>query len=117
MKLKLLKIAWLIAIHILGAVGAFFLTIVFWPGAEETGGLFDKNADKIVYFWADWCVPCKTYGPELEFKAKTHQIELEKIDLSDVDQMKYYDQRYGIKALPTTWYIKEKDTLTQVGGF
>ncbi len=73
------------------------------------------DVDKIVYFSADWCAPCKVYGPKLKKKAEANDVLLEEIDLTETEVYKKYHKRYGIKSLPTTWYISGQDTVVRTG--
>jgi thioredoxin 1 len=52
----------------------------------------------ILYFTADWCVPCKNIKPVVQ------EVNAELglgISFVDVDQQKEIAQRYGVTSVPT----------------
>jgi thioredoxin 1 len=51
----------------------------------------------LVYFWAEWCAPCKMVTPALQQMASTDtDIALRKIDLTEPGS----EERYNINKLP-----------------
>lgn len=117
--MKIVKIIYLTAIHVLAIFGVMWLTIgggMFFEFTPiEEGPEFVADADKIVYFSAAWCKPCKYYGPGLKKRAIEHHIPLEEIDLTKDEDMYHYQKKYGIDALPHTWFIKGNDTIRKIG--
>lgn len=60
---------------------------------------------KFLYFSAEWCGPCKMYGPTMEKLAKEENIQVTKID---VDQDHDLAQKYGIRSIPTTLIVDDE---------
>lgn len=62
-----------------------------------------QNADLpvIVDAYADWCGPCKMYGPIFEgvSKQKSNEAEFFKID---TEKNAMFSVKYGIRGIPTT---------------
>jgi putative thioredoxin len=61
---------------------------------------YSQNTPVVVYFWAEWCKPCKTLGPLLEsITAEANgAFRLAKVD---VDENPNLALRYGVRSLPT----------------
>ncbi len=59
---------------------------------------------KFLYFSAEWCGPCKVYGPIIDKVSKNNNIEINKID---VDQNPDLALKYGIRSIPTTLIIDD----------
>jgi len=53
--------------------------------------------NKLIYFSANWCGPCKMVGPTLE-KVSQQGIPVQKID---VDQDPEIVSKYGVRNIPT----------------
>ena len=53
--------------------------------------------NKLIYFSANWCGPCKMVGPTLE-KVSQQGIPVQKID---VDQNPELVSKYGVRNIPT----------------
>src|SRR5262245_59305310 len=61
----------------------------------------------LVYFWAEWCAPCRVVTPALQQMTSTDaDIALRKIDLTNASE-----ESYGVKALPTVKVYKASGSL------
>lgn len=58
---------------------------------------------KFIYYSAQWCGPCKTFGPIME-RVSQSGIPVEKID---VDQSPANAARYNVRSVPTTILVNE----------
>lgn len=56
---------------------------------------------KIIKFYAEWCNPCKTYGPVVEKYAKENGFEFQSVDI-DTDEGMKLCRTYGVRGVPTT---------------
>ncbi|MBK1735270.1 thioredoxin [Halorhodospira abdelmalekii] len=69
----------------------------------------------LIYFWAQWCEPCKTLSPLLERLADEYRggFRLAKVDC---DQQQQLAMQVGIQSLPTALLIKEGQPVDQFVG-
>ena len=58
--------------------------------------------NKIMDFYAPWCVPCKTLEPHL----KAAEIRGVKIERVDIDQDPETAGLFGVSSLPTLLFFK-----------
>ena len=74
---------------------------------EENFNTDVLNSDKpvLVYFWAEWCVPCKQLSPTVEEIAVENQDKL-KVCKMDVDSNREIAAKYGIRSIPSLIIFK-----------
>lgn len=60
---------------------------------------------KIIDFFTNWCAPCRTLSPILEEVTKELNIELDKIDIDENDEVAEF---YNVRSIPTLIFIKDK---------
>lgn len=66
---------------------------------------------KILYFRADWCLPCKNYKPAIAQIKET--VPVEEID---VDYQPHLADMYAVKTIPTVLIIKDDVTVASFTG-
>lgn len=74
------------------------------------------KTDKVVLidFWAEWCGPCRMYGPVLEaFSEETTDVVVGKVN---VDENNSISAKYGIRSIPTTIVFKNGEVVNKVSG-
>ena len=70
----------------------------------------------VVYFWADWCPPCKWMAPIIEEVASENR-ETFLIAKLDTDRNSQTTQKYEIKALPTFIVFRDGKVIGRfIGG-
>ncbi len=75
---------------------------------ELTAEKFDatvKKGDWVVDFWASWCGPCKTMGPEFEAAAREMKgkVHFGKVNVEDHFEL---SDRFNIMSIPTTMFFR-----------
>lgn len=82
--------------------------------ANEWKYLGDKPA--IIDFYADWCGPCKRLSPILEEIAAEYEGEVI-IYKVNVDNERDIATAFGIRSLPTLFFVPKQGSPSVVEGF
>jgi len=90
------------------------------PTKAVTDNSFESDVIKsdkpiVVYFWAEWCGPCKQIGPALE-EISDEMSEKVIIAKHNIDQEPNTPTKYGIRGIPTMLLFKGGELkATKVG--
>jgi thioredoxin 1 len=78
-----------------------FLILCFAPLAIASGDSFTRPGSgkvTVLYFWAEWCAPCKGLSPALQQMADAdHDITLKKIN---ADESPKEASQYNVQGIP-----------------
>lgn len=62
----------------------------------------------LVDFYADWCMPCKMFGPVLESVAEDYEDKLKVVKIN-IDDSPELAQKYFIMSIPTIKLFKGEE--------
>jgi thioredoxin 1 len=69
----------------------------------------DDNDTVFVDFWAEWCGPCRQFGPVFEAAAEQHSdIVFGKVD---ADAQQELAGRFNVRSIPTLMAIRDNVVL------
>jgi len=68
---------------------------------------------KVLYFMADWCVPCKQFLPTVEAVCNERNVQLTKYDVGENTSIA---QQYNVRSVPTTIICIGDDVRFHTGG-
>ena len=80
---------------------------------DRNEGIFGFNGTCIVEFYADWCIYCKKLEPVLD-ELKKEGIKVVRIN---IDENKELASKYGVRAVPTIYYIKDGEIVDKTLGY
>lgn len=69
----------------------------------------------VVDFWAEWCGPCKRYGPVFEDVASSQGGKAKFVKVN-VDQAEDVAAQLGVMSIPTTIFFKNGEPVERVTG-
>jgi len=68
----------------------------------------------ILDFWADWCEPCKTFGPTFEKVSEGHpDVTFAKVDVEAEMELA---QSFGVRSIPTVAVLRDRVVLFNQAG-
>lgn len=68
----------------------------------------------VIKFWADWCMPCKSFSPTVEkLDSEFENVTFYSVNIDLTPQLA---QKYQIKSLPTLVFLKGTDEVDRVLG-
>jgi len=68
----------------------------------------------LVDFWADWCGPCKTFGPQFA-QAAAQRLDLRFVKI-DSDAARQSSALHGIRSIPTVVLFAGGREVTRLSG-
>ncbi len=83
-------------------------------GMKDLEPLLENNDIIIIDFWADWCGPCKMFGPVYEKMSEEYpDIKFAKCDTQNEEQLASV---FGVQSIPTLAIFREKILIFKEAG-
>ena len=77
--------------------------------ADNFNDIIEGNDIVLIDFWAEWCGPCKMFGPIFEKTAEKHpDMAFAKVDTEANQELA---AQFGIRSIPTLGIFREKTLL------
>ncbi|WP_299439039.1 thioredoxin family protein [uncultured Rhodospira sp.] len=68
----------------------------------------------VLDFWADWCEPCKSFGPTFEKVSDDHpDVTFAKVDVEAEMELA---QSFGVRSIPTVAILRDRVVLFNQAG-
>jgi thioredoxin 1 len=73
--------------------------------------------DKVIKFGAAWCGPCRAMKPQFDkFQEDVKELNVEVLDV-DIDKNYEYSEKYGVRSIPLTLFIKNGEVAESIKGY
>jgi thioredoxin 1 len=74
--------------------------------AEDFTAVVESNDIVLVDFWAEWCGPCRAFGPSYEAVSEEHaDVVFGKVDTEAQQELA---ATFGIRSIPTLMAFREQ---------
>ena len=85
---------------------------------DQFNDLIEKYKDQIIVidFWADWCGPCKMFGPVFEAVQKSDWGQNFVFAKLDTEKLPGVSQQLQVMGIPMVMFIKGKKELFRQAG-
>lgn len=81
---------------------------------ENFNPTIEDNPIVILDFWAEWCAPCRAFGPTFEAASETHpDIVFGKVNTEEHGEIA---QAFNIRSIPTLMVFRDQIVLYSQAG-
>jgi thioredoxin 1 len=80
---------------------------------DNFNGIINTHKLIMIDFWAEWCRPCKIFGPVIEEVSRETGIWLGKMN---IDTNIHVPKQYEVASIPTTILFKDGVVVKRIIG-
>ena len=73
-------------------------------------------AKKVIKFYADWCGPCKMYGPIFERVKQELQEGIEFVEINVEDDPENLSGEFKVRGIPHTVILEDGEKIKEKSG-
>lgn len=77
--------------------------------------VLDSGKPVLVDLWAEWCGPCRVYGPVVERIASKYENEIKVVKVN-IEEAPEIASKYGVSSIPTTLVFKNGEEVDRLVG-
>jgi thioredoxin 1 len=81
------------------------MAVVDVSDANFDAEVLDSKVPVVVDIWAEWCGPCRMYGPIIEEVSKDYEGKVKFVKVN-ADECERVVQKYNVTSIPTTLLVK-----------
>lgn len=93
----------------------FMSSLIVTNDTELETQLQNTSTAVLLYFWADWCGPCRLVSPSIQWVADNYSDRLTVFKL-EVDPNQESVTKYKVEGVPALRLLKDHEVIAELEG-